>query len=80
MITAMLAPLGIEKGKRFQPNARQTKLLTEGAVMGELMAMNISFVKRFEDAYYRPDSKWAYVIALDPSQERAKRQRTRRAR
>ena len=71
MITAMLAPLGIEKGKRFQPNARQTKLLTEGAVMGELMAMNISFAKRFEDAYYRPDSKWAYVIALDPSQERA---------
>ena len=71
MITAMLAPLGIEKGKRFQPNARQTKLLTEGAVMGELMAMNISFAMRFDDAYYRPDSKWAYVIALDPSQERA---------
>jgi hypothetical protein len=34
------------------------------------MAMNISFAKRFEDSYYRPDSKWAYVIMLDPSQER----------
>ena len=31
MITAMLAPLGLEKGKKLQPNERQTKLLTEGA-------------------------------------------------
>jgi hypothetical protein len=70
MITAMLVALGLEKGKKFQPNERQTKLLTEGAFMGELMAMNISFAKRFGDSYYRPDSKWAYVIMLDPSQER----------
>jgi hypothetical protein len=70
MIMAMLAPLGIEKGKKFQPTERQTKLLTEGALIGELMSMNISFAKRFENSYYRPDTKWAYVIQFDPSQEK----------
>ena len=29
---AMLRPLGIEKGKPFQPDERQTKILTEGAL------------------------------------------------
>jgi len=69
MMTAMLAPLGLEKGKKFQPDARQAKLLTEGALIGELMSMNISYAKRFENSYYRPDTKWAYVIMFDPEQE-----------
>jgi hypothetical protein len=38
------------------------------AAIGELMSMNISYAKRFPDSYYRPDTKWAYVIMLDPSQ------------
>src|SRR5262245_57712579 len=70
MITAMLVALGLEKGKPFKPNERQTRLLTDGAFMGEMMAMNISYAKRFENSYYRPDTKWAYVIMFDPSQER----------
>ena len=70
MITAMLAPLGLEKGRKFQPSERQAKLLTEGAHMGELMSMNISYAKRFDNSYYRPDSRWAYVIMFDPGQER----------
>jgi hypothetical protein len=65
----MLAPLGLEKGKKFAPDARQAKLLTEGAQIGELMSMNISYAKRFENSYYRPDTKWAYVIMFDPEQE-----------
>jgi hypothetical protein len=40
----MLAPLGLEKGKPFKPAEREAKLLTDGAVIGELMSMNISFV------------------------------------
>jgi hypothetical protein len=32
---AMLRQLGIEKGKPFQPDERQTKILTEGAFVGE---------------------------------------------
>jgi hypothetical protein len=70
MITAMLVALGLEKGKAFKPNERQAKLLTEGALIGELMSMNISYAKRFEDSYYRPDTKWAYVVMVDPGQEK----------
>lgn len=69
MVMAMLAPLGIEKGKPFQPNDRQKKSLEDGTLMGELMSMNISYAKRFPDSYYRKDAKWAYVIMFDPSQE-----------
>ena len=35
---AMLKPLGIEKGKPFQPDERQKKILAEGAFVGEAMA------------------------------------------
>jgi hypothetical protein len=69
MMTAMLQPLGLEKGRPFKPGAREAKLLTDGALMGELMSMNISYAKRFPDSYYRKDSKWAYVIMFDPKQE-----------
>ncbi len=66
---AMLAPLGIEKGKPFEPDSRQKKILTEATFSGEAMAMAISFNKRIEGAVYRPDANWQYVITLDPSQE-----------
>ena len=35
---AMLRPLGLEKGKPFKPDARQTQILTEAALVGEAMA------------------------------------------
>ncbi|MDO9024294.1 DUF1254 domain-containing protein [Zwartia sp.] len=66
---AMLAPLGIEKGKPFKPDERQKKLLMEATFVGESMAMAISFDKRVEGSRYRPDSNWQYVIMLDPKQE-----------
>ena len=34
----MLKPLGIEKGKPFQPDERQKKILIEAALVGEAMA------------------------------------------
>ena len=34
---AMLRPLGLEKGKPFEPDTRQTKILTEAALVGEAM-------------------------------------------
>src|SRR6266581_3125467 len=68
---AMLKPLGIEKGKPFQPDARQTKILTEAAVVGEAMAKANSFDKRFAGARYRPDAHWDYVIMADPAQDLA---------
>jgi hypothetical protein len=66
---AMLKPLGIEKGKPFEPDARQRKILEDGARVGELMAQTKSFDKREKEALYRPDTRWLYVILLDPSQE-----------
>jgi hypothetical protein len=66
---AMLKPLGIEKGKVFKPNERQTKILNEAAYVGESMAKANSFDKRFSDVRYRPDSRWEYVIMADPAQD-----------
>ncbi len=66
---AMLRPLGIEKGKPFKPDERQTKLLTEAAFVGEAMAKANDFDKRFEGSRYRPDAHWDYVIMADPAQD-----------
>lgn len=66
---AMLRPLGIEKGKAFQPDARQKKILTDGAFAGEAMAKANSFDKRFDGSRYRPDAHWDYVIMADPAQD-----------
>jgi hypothetical protein len=69
MMTAMLAPLGLEEGRPFAPAEREKKLLADGALIGELMSMNISNPKRFPDSYYRNDAKWAYVVLREPKQE-----------
>ncbi|WP_313348732.1 DUF1254 domain-containing protein, partial [Paracoccus sp. (in: a-proteobacteria)] len=66
---AMLRPLGIEKGKPFAPDERQTRILTEAAQIGEEMAKVTSFDKRFAGARYREDSHWDYLLMLDPAQD-----------
>jgi len=50
---AMLLPLGIEKGKPFQPDARQKSILLKGAAMGELMARNLQVNPRFAEPYWQ---------------------------
>ncbi len=59
---AMIKPLGIEKGKPFAPDARQTRILEEGMRLGHAMAQNISFASRLSQspAYKR----WVNVIIL----------------
>jgi hypothetical protein len=54
---AMIKPLGIEKGKPFAPDARQTKILMEGAALGELMARNLQINPRFTEPYW-PGTHW----------------------
>src|SRR5262249_22637891 len=44
--------------------------LAQGPRVGELMSMNISYAKRIEHSYYRPGTKWGYVIMCNPSQEK----------
>jgi hypothetical protein len=66
---AFLKPLGIEKGKSFQPDARQKKILSEAAEVGFLMAQTISMAPRFEGVIVYPGAHWEYVLTLNPSQE-----------
>ena len=68
---AMLMPLGIEKGKPFQPDARQTAILEEAAALGDAMARNVMYenTQRISEAKPFPDTQWDWVICVKPSQE-----------
>ncbi|MGA9873004.1 MAG: DUF1254 domain-containing protein [Rhodococcus sp. (in: high G+C Gram-positive bacteria)] len=67
---AMLAALGIEKGKPFAPDDRIAAILARAAEAGELMAQANTFAKRFDNAAYWPDRQWDLVLALDNSSQR----------
>jgi hypothetical protein len=62
---AMLRPLGLEKGKPFKPDNRQTKILTDAALVGEAMAKTNSADRRFADGRFRSDAHWDYALRLD---------------
>lgn len=62
---AMLRPLGLEKGKPLKPDARQTKILIEAALVGEAMAKANSADRRFAGSKYRPDAHWDFALQLD---------------
>jgi len=61
----MLRSLGIEKGKSFKPDARQKKILTEAALVGEAMAKANSADRRFANVKYRPGAHWDFALQLD---------------
>ena len=52
----MLAPLGIEAGKSFAPDARQARLQVEAARVGDLMARTIAYDEREAGAVVYPGS------------------------
>jgi len=62
---AMLRPLGLEKGKPFKPDARQTKILTDAALVGEAMAKANSADRRFANGRFRPGAHWDFALRLD---------------
>jgi len=62
---AMLRPLGLERGEPFRPDARQTRILTDAALVGEAMAKANSADRRFSGARYRPDVHWDVSLLLD---------------
>jgi hypothetical protein len=67
---AMLKPLGIEKGKPFKPDARQRKILTEAAEVGELMAKANTYTKRFAKPYW-PGTHWKDAVVIGTTQREA---------
>jgi hypothetical protein len=69
MMVAMLKPLGIEKGKKFEPDARQKEILEQAAVVGEAMARAQSYAKRQKEANMYPDAHWKNAVLLEADQE-----------
>ena len=69
LFMAMLKPLGIEKGRPFNPDDRQTQILTEAAFVGEAMAKaNDFFNPRLEASHYVAGSRWEYATVSPPDQ------------
>ena len=65
---AMLGPLGIQKGKAFDPDTRQQAILLKGAAMGELMARNLQVNPRFAEPYW-PGTSWYKSFDFSLEQE-----------
>lgn len=63
-ILGQLAALGIEKGKKFNPDARMKKILTEAAAVGDATARALVF-KYPEDIAYYPGSAWVQGFVGD---------------
>jgi hypothetical protein len=53
--------IGIEKGKPFNPNAKDKALLSDAAKTGAAMARANSFASPDPDTYYYGNRKWQYV-------------------
>ena len=81
LMLAMLRPLGIEKGKPFKPDQRQTKILIDAAQLGEIMARANSYAKRFEGSRVWPNRRWEFSLFLENvTQEFSELHPARRAR
>ena len=52
-LAALVEPLGIGKGIKFNPDERQQKILLEGAALGELMLRNLQTNPRFTEPYWK---------------------------
>jgi hypothetical protein len=64
MIMAMLRPLGIMPGEKFNPNAEQKAIFAEAAIVGEAMARANSYEKRFEGARVWKGKYWEKSLFL----------------
>ncbi|MCK5537421.1 MAG: DUF1254 domain-containing protein, partial [Bacteroidales bacterium] len=65
---AMLKPLGIEKGKPFNPTERQKEILTKGAELGKMMSQTICFNPRIEEATAYEGTNWKHTFTMNTKQ------------
>ena len=60
----MMAAIGIEKGKPFNPDARMKKILTDAAAIGNAAARAISYFPRDPGNFiYGKESAWVMAYA-----------------
>ena len=69
VMLSMLQPLGIERGRRFAPSARQRRLLEDAALVGELMARAMAFRGHEREMRFRHESHWRAVQPYDSADE-----------
>jgi hypothetical protein len=67
LIVAQLRFLGIEKGRPFEPDERQRKILEEAAVVGEAMAKANTSDKRVEPPFW-PGTNWKHALVVSTDQ------------
>jgi len=67
-VMASLKYLGIEKGKPFNPDERQKKILIEGAKLGDAMSRATLFAPRIANAKVWEDRSWKWAVLLNPDQ------------
>lgn len=63
---AMLESLGIEKGKPFEPNEDQRRVLKEAAVVGEAMVKTMTFDKNFPNVTRYKGTHWDQLMVVAP--------------
>jgi hypothetical protein len=66
---AMLAPLGIEKGRAFLPNEYQKRVLSDAAIVGDLMARTNAYVKRSPGSVVWPGKHWQFANQVELAQQ-----------
>ncbi len=57
-VRGLLASIGIQKGKPFEPDARMKRILADAAAVGNATARAIEFKTRDKDSYFYPNSQW----------------------
>jgi hypothetical protein len=60
----LLASIGIEKGKKFAPDARMKKILTESAAVGNATVRTLLMKSRDQATFYYPNSGWSNPLLV----------------
>jgi hypothetical protein len=81
-VRGLLASIGIQKGKPFEPDARMKSILTDAAAVGNATARAIEFKTRDKEAYFYPNREGCltrmpglYTFTLQPAAARHGAQR-----
>jgi hypothetical protein len=64
-LRGLAGAIGMRKGKKFAPDERMTKILTEAVAVGNATARTISFRNRDPRAPLYPDSQWKAAFVGD---------------